>query len=321
MDSVGENRGFAWRFWLAFFLLLAVVVFYYFVFKPLFGEELWAAIGPYGWIFNALLLFLIAMVISRLVAQFVKMQFKQIEGKNRFTDQLKLDRTRLAIVESISMATIYLIAFFIIVNSIPELRAYSTSVLAGAGFLAIVIGLAAQETISNVIAGILIAVYQPFRVGDRIEFQGKLGKVEDISLRHTVIRNWENKRLIVPNSFISKDTVINYSLGGDEKLQMTVKVPLACDADIDKARKIMLEELKKHKDFFQPKGKGAPSALVTEFRDCGYVLELFFWAKDFSAGFDMSCDLRESIKKRLDREGIGMLIPQRMIVQREGKKK
>ncbi|MCX6802664.1 MAG: mechanosensitive ion channel family protein [Candidatus Diapherotrites archaeon] len=317
MDRLEEKKKFAKGFWIAFFILAAFLLFYYSGVAKAFNRDLDAFLGAYDWIFDSLLLFLFAMFISRIVTGFLKRQFRRI-GQAK---HLKLDRTRLAISESLATATIYIIAFIIIVESTPELKAYSTSVLAGVGFLAIVVGFAAQETISNVVAGILIAIYQPFRVGDRIEFQGKLGKVEDISLRHTVIRNWENKMLVVPNALISKETITNYTLGGDEKLQMSIEVPLGNDANIDKARKIMLEELKKHRNFFQPKDKGAPEALLTEFRESGFVLSLFFWAKDFPTGFAMSCDLRESIKKRLDREGISMLLPQRMIVQREGTKK
>lgn len=326
MDSGKEKKNVSWLFWSVFLVIAALVAFYYFAALKTFGEEFWNSLSDYYWIFNALFLFLIAMIISKIVAKFVRKQFKQIERVGK----LKIDRTRLAIIESLLTATIYAIALVIIINSIPELRTYSVSVLAGVGFMAIVIGFAAQETISNIIAGILIAIYQPFRVGDRIEFGKWLGKVEDISLRHTVIKTWENQRVVVPNSLISKETITNYTLK-DEKILRTIEMNISYDSDIGKAKKIMIEEAKKHKDFFDPHaessiiGKEEPVKVrLIDFGESSVILRLYFWAKDLPTAFKMSCDLRERIKKRFDKEGIEIPFPYRTLVYKrdlEKKKK
>jgi len=99
---------------------------------------------------------------------------------------------------------IYATALTIIAHLIPGLEKLASTLLASAGILSVVIGLATQQTFGNLVSGIFIIVYKPFRVGDTIQlFNGNQGSVEDITLQFTVIRNPENRRIFVPNSVIS----------------------------------------------------------------------------------------------------------------------
>jgi len=70
--------------------------------------------------------------------------------------------------------------------------------LAGAGILAVAVGFASQAALSNIISGVFVVIFKPFRVGDRLKINELTGVVEDITLRHTVIRDLENKRIIIP---------------------------------------------------------------------------------------------------------------------------
>ncbi|MCU0822150.1 MAG: mechanosensitive ion channel family protein [Spirochaetes bacterium] len=121
----------------------------------------------------------------------------------------------------------------------------AVSIFAGAGVMAVVIGFASQQAFSNIISGIFIAIFQPFRVGDIIKFGDKIGVVEDINLRHTVIRNFQNKRYIVPNSVISEETIENFHIG-EEKTIKGVTIGISYDADIDQAMDIMRRVAEKH---------------------------------------------------------------------------
>ncbi len=317
-----QKRGLV-QFWNVILIIGALLVIYYFAAIKAFGEEIWAFINSFHWAFKALFLFLIAMLVSRVAVRFMRQQFKKIEQ----VQGLKIDKTRLSIIESMLTGVVYVIALIIIANSITELREYSLSLFAGVGFMAIVIGFAAQETISNVIAGILIAIYQPFKVGDRIRFKENLGKVEDISLRHTVIKTWKNERIVVPNSMISKEEITNLSMR-DEKMLMNIEMSISYDADIDKAKKIMITEAKAHKDFFDPHTetviieKEEPLKVrLIDFGDSSVILRLYFWAKDYPTGFKMACDLRESIKRRFDKSEIEIPFPYRTIVYKKDLKK
>jgi small-conductance mechanosensitive channel len=115
---------------------------------------------------------------------------------------------------------------------IPQVRAVATGILASSAVIGIVVGFAAQRTIGNFIAGLLIAFAQPVRFGDRVEIDGLMGVVEEIGLTYTFIRIEDNDRLVIPNERIASDTIRNSSIRGRRKLaQVTVQVPLDTDLE------------------------------------------------------------------------------------------
>src|SRR5438034_2058150 len=101
---------------------------------------------------------------------------------------------------------------------IPQVRAVAGGLLASSAVLGIVIGFASQRTIGNFVAGLLIAFTQPIRLGDRVEFEGLTGVVEEIGLTYTFIRTAEDDRLVVPNEKIASDTIRNSSIRSRRKL-------------------------------------------------------------------------------------------------------
>ncbi len=237
----------------------------------------------------------------------------------------EFDETRVLIAQHIISAILYLVAFVFILKLIPGLADVAFSLLAGAGIVAIIIGFAAKDVASNLIAGLFIAIFRPFRVGDRILFKDIRGTVEEITMRHTVIRTWDNQRLVVPNAMLTESIIVNYSLK-DEKCVESIEIPISYEADIDKAKRIMEEEIKKHPSYIEPKSgseyltKQEPIKIrVTEISDSAIILKAYFWAKNKPAGFRMAADLRESIKKRFDAEGIEIPYPHRTIVYKNKK--
>jgi len=308
-------------FWLLL-AMLAVAILILGIFSKIFPTKSSAVqyIQQYFWIgVYAFVLLVIAKLLNKLILR--KMDSVAKMKGARF------DQTRFAIAKNIISAAIYATAFIIIMRLVPGLEDITFSLLAGAGIAAIVIGFAAKDVASNLLAGIFIAIFQPFRVGDRIYFNNTYGKVEDITLRHTIIKTWENQRVVVPNAKISETTIINYSLG-EEKCIETVNMPISYDSDIDKAKKIMIEEAKKHPSFAELSGdaellkkKETVKVRVVDIAESAIILRLYFWAKDKPTGFRMACDLRESIKKRFDKEGIEIPYPYRTIVHKDSKTK
>jgi len=123
---------------------------------------------------------------------------------------------------------------------IPQVRAVATGILASSAVIGIVVGFAAQKTIGNFIAGLLIAFSQPIRLGDHVEIEGQMGVVEEIGLTYTFIRVGDNDRLVIPNERIASDTIRNSSIRGRRKLaQVTVQVPL--DSDLDAVSGLLRE--------------------------------------------------------------------------------
>jgi len=188
----------------------------------------------------------------------------------------------------------------------------------------VAVGFASQQALSNIISGMFIIVFKPFRVNDRLKLKDNLhGIVEDISLRHTVIRDFENRRIIIPNSIISNEVLVNANYV-DDLICRFVEIGISYDANIEKAKKIMQEEVLAHPNFVDnrtPEEKAAGEhpvkVRVIAMGDFFINLRAWAWAHDPPSAFVMGCDLLESIKARFDREGVEIPFPYRTIVYKK----
>jgi small conductance mechanosensitive channel len=210
------------------------------------------------------------------------------------------------------------IAFALV--QIPEFKIVGHSLLAGAGVISIIVGIASQQSLGNMISGILIVVFKPFKIRDRISLRGNLtGIVEDINLRQVVIRDFENNRRIIPNSVISSEIIVNSDLM-DSKCCKHVEIGIGYSSDIERALKIMKEEMIKHPlhiDNRTPQeienNVPFPVARVIGLGDSSVNLRLWAWAENTANGFVLYCDLIQSIKKRFDAENIEIPFPKRSV--------
>ena len=128
---------------------------------------------------------------------------------------------------------------------IPQVRAVAGGLLASTAILGVIIGLASQQTLGNFIAGILIAMTQPVRIGDRVSYADEDGVVEEIGLTYTFIRTADRRRLVVPNSKLASDPIVNSSIRSRETFaEVSVPVPLAADLDaaVDALREDVADE-------------------------------------------------------------------------------
>jgi len=113
---------------------------------------------------------------------------------------------------------------------IPQVRALAGGVLASSAVVGLVIGFASQRTIGNVVAGILIAITQPLRLGDRVTVENTEGVVEEIGLTYTWIRTRDNDRLVVPNERLASEPIRNSTIRSEESLaEVTIQVPATTD--------------------------------------------------------------------------------------------
>src|SRR6478672_11586172 len=139
--------------------------------------------------------------------------------------------TRYRIVRRVVMSTIVFVGVFSALLIIPQVRAIAGGILASGAVLGLVIGFAAQRTVGNFIAGILIAFSQPLRLGDEVEVEGGRGVVEEIGLTYTWVRLPDGDRLVIPNEKLVSETLRNSTIRSPNKLaEVTVHVPL--DADL-----------------------------------------------------------------------------------------
>lgn len=230
------------------------------------------------------------------------------------------DPTAYQFLSHLSTALIYIIGTSMAIYTVPELRGIANSVLAGAGIMAVAVGFAAQAALSNVISGLFIVIFKPFRVNDRLNLQNMAGVVEDITLRHTVLRDFENRRIIIPNSIISDQVITNADFK-DEKICKHMHFGISYDSDVDLARKIMQEEalahplIRDHRSA-QDIAEGAPQVPVKliSLDESSVTLRAWCWVDSQQDSFALSCDLFESVKKRFEAEGIEIPYPHRTLV-------
>jgi small-conductance mechanosensitive channel len=269
---------------------------------------------------SVILIVAITVLVSNLVNKLMKKSFQKILRRKQEHPEIHTDTTKFVFLRRVIQVIIYLMGFAAIVYVIPEFRAVSYSILVGAGVAAVMVGFAAQKAFANIMSGVFLAVSEPIRVGDRVTIKDHYGSIEDITLRHTVIKTWDNNRVIIPNSVMNEVEIMNHSIM-DEKIVQTLELGISYDSSIDKAKRIIIEEVRQHPSFisqYDPTGYVRPetdvSVRVMEYGDFAIRLKAYFYVPDKLAGFIMEKQLLEIIKKRFDKEGIEIPFPYRTIV-------
>jgi small-conductance mechanosensitive channel len=199
-----------------------------------------AAAETSAWI-DAGIAMAVAIVIAKIVDRLIA---KRGESVSEFVARGELTptaRTRLRLVRRLTTAVILLIGAAIAASNFPELSSAARAILASSAVLGLVVGFAARQTLANGIAGILLAVTQPIRIGDLVTFEEQTGEVEDMKLTYTYIRLEDGRRLIVPNERLAQSSVVNHTIL-DTRVQVEVSVWLPPDADLDRAMDLIASD-------------------------------------------------------------------------------
>jgi small-conductance mechanosensitive channel len=201
------------------------------------------------------------------------------------------------------IAVIYVLGIITAVNQIPRLAGTLTTILAGSGVLAVIIGFAAQESFGNLISGIFLTLFKPFEAGDRITLPEKdiTGYVEDITLRHTVIRTLSYTRALIPNAIMGSAIVENVDYVDGSPAQVPIKVDVAYDTDLERAVAVMGEALSAHPLYA---GSKPPRVIVTGFGSSGISLLGLLPIQDAAQFTTAASDARILVKKAFDQNGI-----------------
>ena len=187
--------------------------------------------------------------------------------------------------------------------------------VAGAGVAGIAIGFAAKDTLSNLIAGVLLIIDRPFEVGDRIEVwsapagSATWGDVIDIGLRATKIKTTDNIVIIIPNNEIMKRDIVNYTIIS-MNIRVRINVGVAYDTDIEKAKKIILD-VADAVDWISR--SPAPKVVVRSFGESSVDLQLRVWIDDARKRMDTISYVTDKIKTAFDQHGIEIPYPKRDI--------
>jgi small conductance mechanosensitive channel len=265
--------------------------------------------------FIVILILLSSFILSRILKIILK------RAINLASKKLQVEPTQYNFLYYAMNLMIILAALILVFYSIPGLRSLGITLFASAGFITAILLFASQQALSNIISGVFIIASKPFRVNDIIKVgDQRLGRVEDITLRHTVIRDFENRRIVIPNAVINAEIIINSSIT-DELICNFVDFGISYDSDVDKAMEIIARAAVSHPNFIDHRTKedinlGVPEVRVRVigFGDSSVNLRAYVWTADHSAGFVLKTDLFKSVKEIFDREGIEIPFPYRTLV-------
>lgn len=269
-------------------------------FYPFLSENLKSHIAG---IIYVLVTITVAIWLMRLVTQFFEWYAEAIAIRTEST----ADDEFVPLIIRLTKIVIGVITLIVILKHFNQ-DVQSLVVSLGVGSLAL--ALAAQETLSNMIAGFVIMTDRPFRIGDRLELSdGKVGDVYQIGLRSTKLMTFDNTLIIVPNSEIVKERVINRSYP-EPLTRVRIDVGVAYSSNVDKVRAVLFEAFRQHPEIAD---EPEPRTFFTDFGDSSLNFMAIGFVDSWKKQFQVADELRGEIVKRFRQEGIEIPFPQRDI--------
>jgi small-conductance mechanosensitive channel len=262
-----------------------------------------------GAVFLALGALIVASVVCMVTTRMIRHSIRMMGRLKR-----RVDETVVTYLIRIKNILIFLVTGMLYASLVPGLRTLLGTIMASAGITALIVGFAAKSTLANFISGLSLAVYRPIRIGDKVTIDNEYCTVEDITLRHTIVRSWENKRLIIPNEKLDNMTIVNHSIV-DPKIMCRVEFGVSYDTDIDLARRLILEEAGSCPHI--AKDSEEPRVKVISHGDFSIGLRLYVWVPNMDESFAAKFWMLEQVKKRFDREGVEIPFPYRTLVYKK----
>jgi hypothetical protein len=263
----------------------------------------------------ALVVLICGFIVSRILRVIVGRFFKRAALK------LNVDPTHYSFFKNAVDMIIFLVTLIVVFRSIPALRTFGTTLLTGAGILAAIVGFASQSAFSNIVSGLFLVIFKPFSVGDRVRI-GTLfnGDVEDITLRHTVIKDFENRRVVIPNSVISNEIITNSTII-DERICVFMEFPVAYNANLELVSSIIKRIALAHPNCIDnrsdeelARGEEQVMVRVLNITELGIQIRVSVWSRNSIEAFEMKCDLLKGFLKEFAAAGIELPYPHRIIL-------
>lgn len=253
------------------------------------------------------LFIILVLAIARFVSRVIGTTFEwYMDEVSRKTESI-ITPTVAPLTNKIVNIALFLVAVIIVLDHFG-INIGSLLVSLGVGSLAI--ALAAQDTLANMVAGFVIMIDRPYRVGDRIQLpSGEIGDVTQIGLRSTHILNFDNNHVVVPNAEMVKSRIINYSYP-HESVRAYVDIGVAYGTDVTQARHILLNIANNHNDVLKDP---AAEVFVTEFASSAVILRLNMRTSDFKKKWLVETSIREQIYNTFAKAGITIPLPQQVV--------
>lgn len=261
--------------------------------------------------------FVVAYIIVKILRRLINLLIE----KN--SELIKVNPTNFIFLRNAVGPIVFSIALMWVFFNIPYLNSLGKALFAGAGVLAAIIGFATQKAFSNIISGIFILLFKPFRIGDIIEIpSGRKGVVEEITLRHIVMKDFEYKRILIPNNLINEKVIVNCSLT-DEKIRKHIEVNIGYDSDIDEAMEILRVIVHDHPlsidnrtDEEVEAGAPVEEIKVIALNDSSIRLRAYVWVRNNIDAFNLTCDTLYQVTKAYKKAGIEIPYPYQNVVNK-----
>jgi small conductance mechanosensitive channel len=198
-----------------------------------------------------------------------------------------------------------LLMAFVIISALGTLGLKTGSFVALVGAAGLAIGFALQGSLSNLAAGVMIIIFRPLRAGDFVEAGGVQGKVVEIQVFSTIMNTPDNKRIVVPNSKLMGNTITNYSVNPNRRVDLLLGI--GYDADLKQAKQMLMDICLAHPLVLKDP---APVVFVKELADSSVNFNVRPWCKQADY-WTVWGDLTEAVKLRFDEAGISIPFPQR----------
>lgn len=237
----------------------------------------------------------LSVILSRLLVRFLK---RNVYSQSEIERGAQYTLSRL--VRYIIVTVGFLIAL--------QMIGFDLSILAVfGGLFGVGIGFGLQNIFSNFASGIILMIERPIQVGDTVELDGILGKVEEIRFRVAVVNTFDNESIIVPNSHLVSEEVTNWSYGGDSRLRLRVPIGVDYGTDIQTLEDILLEIAEEEKKVLP---EPEPEVFFKEHADSSLNFELRVWIPSPRERIQVRDNIRREIDRRFNEAGIGMPFPQ-----------
>ena len=201
-----------------------------------------------------------------------------------------------------------LLFIFVVLAALSNLGIETTSFVAVLGAVGLAIGMSFKDTFGNIGAGVLIIFFRPFKLGDFIEINGVSGRAGEINLFSTLIHTSDNRTIIMPNSQVIANRIINYSLQEFRRVDLVFGIEYS--EDIKKVRELIIQTADANPAVLRaPEAPADPFVGVLEFADSSINLEVLCWVRtpDYWKAY---FELNEEIKNTFDKNGINIPFPQ-----------
>lgn len=272
--------------------------------------EKWLLIGS-EYTYNGFVLTIIYSLIVVLIGSLIKKGIKKVLSK-KIEQSNRDEKTTLTFIMKSSKTIINGLMILAIAMEFKAFSSIGKTLLGASGVLALFFGVAAQESVGNLIGGLFLTLFKPFNVGDLINIPDKnlSGKVVEIGLRHTIIMTFSNTSIVVPNSMMN-NTIIENKFTKNEGFMNFLSVVVPFDSDIDEAMTIMQHiaenhpmclDLRSSEEIRDNKAKVA--VVVTGFKEYGVEIRASISTTSASSGFQLCCDVRKSMIDQFKKKGI-----------------